>query len=45
MLIRAAAPWHGIRIIEFEHGWLKAIRGEINEDFTACNATSAPNRI
>jgi len=43
-LIRAAERWRGIKISEFEQRQLKAIREEIDRDFTARNApaTSAP---
>ena len=51
-LIRAAERWRGIRITEFEHRQLKAIRDEIDNDFTARNApvtsatvTAAPTRL
>jgi len=37
-LIRAAERWRGIRITEFEQRQLKAIRDEIDKDFTARNA-------
>ena len=37
-LIRAAEHWRGIRITEFEQRQLKAIRDEIDNDFTARNA-------
>ena len=40
-LIRAAERWRGIKITEFEQRQLKAIREEINQDFTARN-TPAP---
>jgi putative transposase len=51
-LIRAAERWRGIRITEFEQRQLKAIRDEIDQDFTACYApatdatvTAAPTRL
>ena len=51
-LIRAAERWRGIRITEFEQRQLKAIRDEIDQDFTARNApatgatvTAAPTRL
>src|SRR5438094_10513786 len=51
-LIRAAERWRGIRISEFEQRQLKAIREEIDTDFTARNApvtnatvTAAPTRL
>ena len=51
-LIRAAERWRGIRITEFERRQLKAIRDEIDHDFTARNApatgpmvTAAPTRL
>ena len=51
-LIRAAEHWRGIRITEFEQRQLKAIRDEIDQDFTARNApatratvTAAPTRL
>jgi transposase-like protein len=51
-LIRAAERWRGIRITEFEQRQLKAIRDEIDHDFTARNApatgamvTAAPTRL
>jgi putative transposase len=51
-LIRAAERWRGIRITEFEQRQLKAIRDEIDRDFTARNApatsatvTAAPARL
>ena len=51
-LIRAAERWRGIRITEFEQRQLKAIRDEIDDDFTAQNApvtnatvTAAPTRL
>jgi putative transposase len=37
-LIRAAERWRGIRITEFEQRQLKAIRDEIDKDFTEGNA-------
>jgi putative transposase len=37
-LIRATERWRGIRITEFEQRQLKAIRDEIDRDFTARNA-------
>jgi putative transposase len=40
-LIRAAERWRGIRISEFEQRQLKAIRDEIDKDFTARNALAA----
>ncbi len=40
-LIRAAGRWRGIRISEFEQRQLKAIRDEIDKDFTARNAPAA----
>src|SRR6516225_1545877 len=36
-LIRAAERWRGIRVTEFEQRQLKAIREEIDKDFTARN--------
>jgi len=51
-LIRAAERWRGIKITEFEHRQLKAIREEIDQDFTARNApptgatvTATPTRL
>jgi putative transposase len=51
-LIRAAERWRGIKITEFEQRQLKAIREEIDKDFTARNApvtnatvTAAPTRL
>jgi putative transposase len=51
-LIRAAERWRGIRITEFERRQLKAIRDEIDHDFTARNApatgptvTAAPTHL
>jgi putative transposase len=51
-LIRAAERWRGIKIAEFEQRQLKAIREEIDKDFTARNApvtnatlTTAPTRL
>ena len=51
-LIRAAEHWRGIRITEFEQRQLKAIRDEIDKDFTARNApatgatvTATPTRL
>ena len=48
-LIRAAERWRGIRITEFEQRQLKAIRDEIDRDFTARNApptaATAPTRL
>ena len=51
-LIRAAERWRGIRITEFELRQLRAIRDEIDKDFTARNApaasptvTNAPTRL
>ena len=51
-LIRAAERWRGIKITEFEQRQLKAIREEIDRDFTARNApissttvTAAPTRL
>ena len=51
-LIRAAERWRGIRIIEFERRQLRAIRDEIDKDFTARTApltsatvTAAPTRL
>jgi transposase-like protein len=40
-LIRAAEHWRGIRITEFEQRQLRAIRDEIDKDFTARNAPAA----
>jgi putative transposase len=37
-LIRTAERWRGIKITEFEQRQLKAIRAEIDQDFTARNA-------
>jgi transposase-like protein len=37
-LIRAAERWRGVRITEFEQRQLRAIRDEIDKDFTARNA-------
>ena len=37
-LIRAAERWRGIQITEFEQRQLRAIRDEIDKDFTARNA-------
>lgn len=51
-LIRAAERWRRIKITEFEQRQLKAIRDEIDKDFTARNApvtnamaTAAPTRL
>jgi putative transposase len=49
-LIRAAERWRGIKISEFEQRQLKAIREEIDKDFTArnapvINAPAAPTRL
>src|SRR5712691_7762290 len=51
-LIRAAERWRGIRITEFERRQLRAIRDEIDKDFTARTApltsatvTAAPTRL
>jgi hypothetical protein len=40
-LIRAAEHWRGIRITEFEQRQLRAIRDEIDKDFTARTAPAA----
>jgi putative transposase len=40
-LIRAAESWRGIRIGEFEQRQLKAIRDEIDKDFTPRNPRAA----
>ena len=37
-LVRAAEHWRGIKVSEFEQRQLKAIRDEIDKDFTARNA-------
>jgi len=51
-LIRAAERWRGIKISEFEQRQLRAIREEIDRDFSARNApvtsttvTAAPTRL
>jgi putative transposase len=51
-LIRAAERWRGIKITQFEQRQLKAIREEIDQDFTARNApptgatvTATPTRL
>jgi putative transposase len=51
-LIRAAERWRGIKISEFEQRLLKAIRGELDAQFTTRNApvtsaaiTTAPTRL
>jgi putative transposase len=51
-LIRAAERWRGIKISEFEQRQLKAIRGELDAQFTTRNApvtsaatTAAPTRL
>jgi transposase-like protein len=51
-LIRAAERWRGIRITEFEQRQLKAIREELNADFTARTShvatttiTASPTRL
>ena len=51
-LIRAAERWRSIRTTEFEQRQLKAIRDEIDRDFSARNApvtsatvTAAPTRL
>ena len=51
-LIRAAERWRGIKITEFEQRQLKAIREEIDQDFTARNGpatgttvTATPTRL
>jgi putative transposase len=44
-LIRAAERWRGIRITEFEQRQLKAIRDEIDDDFTARNAPATSTTI
>jgi transposase-like protein len=51
-LIRAAERWRGIKIAEFEQRQLKAIRGELDAQFTTRNApvtsaaiTTAPTRL
>jgi putative transposase len=51
-LIRAAERWRGIRVSEFQQRQLKAIRDEIDKDFTARNApavgvtaTKAPTHL
>src|SRR5437588_1569160 len=43
-LIRAAERWRGLRISEFEHRQLRAVREDIDEDFAArtAPATTAP---
>jgi putative transposase len=43
-LIRATERWRGIRVTEFEQRQLKAIRDEIDQDFTARNAPAAVQR-
>ena len=43
-LIRAAERWRGIRITEFEQRQLKAIREELNNDFTARTSHVRNNR-
>ena len=40
-LIRAAEHWRGIRITEFQHRQLRAIRDEIDKDFAGRNAPAA----
>jgi putative transposase len=44
-LIRAAARWRGIRITGFEQRQLRAIRDEIDKDFTARNAPAGATII
>ncbi len=51
-LIRAAERWRGIKITEFEQRQLKAIRGELDDQFTTRNApatgatvTPTPTRL
>jgi transposase-like protein len=51
-LIRAAERWRGIKITEFEQRQLKAIRSELDHEFTARNAqpmsatlTASPTRL
>jgi len=44
-LIRAAERWRGIRITEFEQRQLKAIREEINKEFTARNAPATSSTV
>jgi putative transposase len=51
-LIRAAERWRGIRVTEFERRQLKAIREELDGDFTArnspatnANLTASPTRL
>jgi putative transposase len=47
-LIRAAERWRGIKITEFEQRQLKAVRDEIDRDFTVPNApptTATPTRL
>jgi transposase-like protein len=44
-LIRAAERWRGIKISEFEKRQLRAIREEIDKDFTARNAQQRAQRL
>jgi transposase-like protein len=47
-LIRAAERWRGTKITEFEQRQLKAVRDEIDRDFTVRNApptTATPTRL
>jgi len=44
-LIRAAERWRGIKVSEFEQRQLKAIRDEIDKDFTLRNAPAAGTTV
>jgi transposase-like protein len=44
-LIRAAERWRGLRITEFEHRQLKAIRDELDADFTARTSPAASTAV
>ena len=51
-LIRAAERWRGLKMTEFERRQLKAIRDELDRDFTARTApatsppiTASPTRL
>ena len=44
-LIRAAERWRGIKVSEFEQRQLKAIRDEIDKDFSVRNAPAAGTTV
>jgi putative transposase len=44
-LIRAAERWRAIKITEFEHRQITAVRKELDQEYEAAGGAGSPGRV